>query len=176
MLITDNNNESYYRFFLNMSQVNGFKGFVGFSIRELNSYEMNLYCNESSNKIKSFPLLRKNHNFTSDFMLRTYSSGCYYYDPLKNEWSSEGVDIDADSTNLEQTSCLSSHLTEFAGGFIVLPAEINFDYVWANASFTRNPVIYTTVIVLCIVYILIAVLCRYYDVKKNLLQISQNKE
>jgi hypothetical protein len=33
------NNDSYYLFFLNMSQVNGFKGFVGYGIRELNESE-----------------------------------------------------------------------------------------------------------------------------------------
>jgi hypothetical protein len=158
------NKTDYYQISTNMSVASGHTGLIGIGIRELDQNESSILCNEQKQSLVSVLDQKKSNFFTSNFSIRIFLSGCYYYDQIKNEWSSEGVDIDADSTDLEQTHCLSSHLTEFAGGFIVLPAEINFDYVWANASFTRNPVIYTTVIVLCIVYILIAVLCRYHDV------------
>jgi hypothetical protein len=60
-----------------MSQINGFKGFVGCGIRELNESEINLYCSSSNtiNSAASIPLVQTQVNFTSDFLLRTYTSG-----------------------------------------------------------------------------------------------------
>ena len=78
-------------------------------------------------------------SFTSNFWLRTYASGCSH--------------------------CVSSHLTTFAGGFIVLPNAIDFNHVLANASFLQNPVIYSTVIALICLYILLGVWARWMDKK-----------
>ena len=52
-----------------MTQLNGYKGFVGYGIRELNESEINLYCS-LSNTISisaSIPLVQSQVNFTSDF-------------------------------------------------------------------------------------------------------------
>jgi hypothetical protein len=112
-------------FFQNMSQINGFKGFVGFNIRELDSNETHLYCSKNMrNKVTQLPLIQKRINFTSDFLLRSYTSGCYYYDIQTGKWSSNGMEIYED-TNLEQTHCSSSHLTSFAGGLSLTPSIIN---------------------------------------------------
>ena len=125
------NNDSFYLFFQNMTEINGFKGFVGYGIRELNSSEMNLYCS-NPNVIPSYvPLINTQVNFTSDFMLRAYSSGCYYYDVNTGKWNSDGMDIYED-TNLKQTHCMSTHLTAFAGGLVLVPSTIDFQYVFEN--------------------------------------------
>ena len=94
-----------------MTQINGYKGFVGYSIRELDSNELSLYCNSTDNNNTSLntpPFSQTKMNFTSDFMLRAYSSGCYYYDVKTGKWSSNGMDIYED-TNLIQTHCSSNH-------------------------------------------------------------------
>ena len=165
-LINDTNNnlnESYYMIFANMNKTNGFNGLVYISIRELDSNETSYLCNQTET-IQEPPISSYDYlNFTNNFYLRVYSSGCYYYDTKTNLWSSEGVDVLEQGTNEQYTHCESKHLTEFAGGFIVIPTEINFDYVWANASFLQNPIIYSTVIALCILYLLLAILLRYYD-------------
>lgn len=85
-------------------------------------------------------------------------------DTNTNDWSSIGMEILFDS-NLTHTHCQSSHLTTFAGGFVVLPNAIDFNNVWANASFLQNPVIYSTVIALVCLYILLGVWARWMDVK-----------
>jgi hypothetical protein len=54
-------------------------------------------------------------------------------------------------------------LTSFAGGFVVLPAKIDFNNVWENASFTKNPTIYATCIALVSLYIILAIWARYED-------------
>ena len=163
---SNNPNESYYMIFANMNKTNGYNGLVYISLRELDSNENNYLCNDPQANKNEPPISKSNYlNFTNNFYLRVYSSGCYFYDTKTNLWSSEGVEVLEEGTNLEYTHCESQHLTEFAGGFIVLPTEINFDYVWANASFLQNPIIYSTVIALCLLYLLLAILLRYYDVK-----------
>jgi hypothetical protein len=79
-----------------------------------------------------------------------------------NKWSSNGMEILSD-TNTTHTHCQSNHLTTFAGGFIVLPNAINFNYVWAHASFTQNLVIYCTCIALVAFYVLLGVWSLYKD-------------
>ncbi len=68
-----------------------------------------------------------------------------------------------EDTNLEMTHCSSNHLTSFAGGLVILPNEINFENVWANASFTQNPIIYSVVIAMICIYILFLVWARFMD-------------
>ena len=152
-----------------MSQFNGFKGLVGFSIRELSVTEKDLYCNGTLS-LKSFPLIQNQVNFSSNFMIRAYSSGCYYFDVNNGKWFSDGMEIFED-TDVKQTHCISTHLTSFAGGFVILPSAINFQYVFANASFTQNPLIYLTVIILTCVYILFAIWARFKD-KRDLKKLN----
>jgi len=104
--------------------------------------------------------------FTENFWLRIFSAGCYYLDTHTNMWSSYGMEILSD-TNLTHTHCQSNHLTTFAGGFLVLPPSIDFNYVWANASFLQNPVIYSTVIALICLYILLGIWSRWMDSKDD---------
>ena len=68
-------------------------------------------------------------------------------------------------TSLDQAHCLSTHLTTFAGGFLVLPEPLNWNYVFANADFMKNKTIYLTVIVLCALFILLMLYARYKDRK-----------
>ena len=145
-----------------MSKVNGFNGFVGYSIRELSMDELNIYCLNKSYLLNSPPLSIT--NFTSDFMVRAYSSGCYYYDLNTGKWSSNGIDVYED-TNLTQTHCSSNHLTSFAGGLVLLPSEINFQYAFSNPSPISNPFIYSTIILIGCFYILFAMWARWMDLK-----------
>lgn len=68
-------------------------------------------------------------------------------------------------TTVHQTVCYCSHLTTFAGGWVVVPNTIDWSYVFANADFLTNPTIYITVIVTGALYIIFAILARYKDKK-----------
>jgi hypothetical protein len=143
--------------------VNGYKGFVGYGIRELNQNETSLFCSQN-NQITSFPLIDKQVNFTSDFYLRAYTSGCYYYDVNSRKWLADGMTLLKD-TNLHQTHCSSIHLTSFAGGLVVMPNNINFQYVFANAAFSKNYTIYFTLIIFALIYIFFAIWALLMDAK-----------
>jgi len=170
-------NESFYMFFQNMTQINGYKGFVGYSLRELSSQELVTYCSSSTIQSQNkLPVIQTKVNFTNDFMVRSYSSGCYYYDTNAGKWLSNGMDIYED-TNLD-ILCMTTHLTSFAGGLVILPSAINFQYVFANSSPTNNPLIYSTVLLITCIYILFAIWSRYMDMqdekKMNLVPLKDN--
>ncbi|RNA25490.1 polycystin-1-like isoform X2, partial [Brachionus plicatilis] len=139
-------------FFMNISQVKGHKGFTGYGIRQLTQTELDSHCPNSS--LTEPPVISNDSQlFTSDFSVRVYTSGCYYLDKYSGKWRSDGMEILPDST-LEMAHCQSTHLTQFAGGLVVLPSKINFEHVFANASFLQNPVIYSTVIAILALYVI----------------------
>lgn len=140
---------------------------VGYGFRELNSDEYQTYCvNNTSSESTDPPVLADSTNFTSllsqTIWKRVYATGCYYINDTSLSYSSYGLEVLSDS-NSTSTHCVSSHLTEFAGGMVVLPNSIDFENVWANASFTKNMTIYLTVIIICSLYILLFIVCRYKD-------------
>ena len=66
-------------------------------------------------------------------------------------------------TNFTIACCLTTHNTEFAGGFVTLPSAIDFNEVFANASFMQNPTIYATIIALVGLYTLLAIFSLFMD-------------
>ena len=68
-------------------------------------------------------------------------------------------------TNLYQTQCFSNHPTTSAGGFVILPKAVNWQYVFANADFMRNKTIYLTIICVTVIYLLLIIYARYNDRK-----------
>jgi polycystin 1L2 len=115
---------------------------------------------------------------SSDLELRIFQSGCYYMDTTDGSYKSDGTEVLAD-TNIHSTHCQVTHCTEFAGGFIVLPAPINFEEVFANASIDRNPIIYATVFTIIGLYVILAVVCRILDMrdkkKKGITMLNEDK-
>ncbi len=111
--------------------------------------------------------------------MRTYTACCYYLD-RNNIWQTEGLVVSISiifntidyvlikvgpKTNHNQTQCLSTHLTIFTGGFLVLPSPINWNYVFSHADFIQNKTIYSSVICISILYLLLIIYARYKDKK-----------
>jgi hypothetical protein len=70
-----------------------------------------------------------------------------------------------EKTDDRETQCFSTHLTTFAGGFIVLPKPINWSYVFANADFMKNKTVYLTIITVSVLFIILLIYGRYKDKK-----------
>jgi hypothetical protein len=155
-------NELIYRIFISPKSINGFKGQLVYGVRELDLNEHNNYCINNLNA--SISALASNNftNFTDNFEILSYLSGCYYIDTQTGKWSSSGMEILEDSNTL-YTHCLTEHLTEFAGGLVVLPSAIDFNYVFAHASIADNPIIYAAVVVMFGLYALVSVLAFWMD-------------
>ena len=153
-------NDSIYRYFLDNHHTEGHRSLV-FGLRELNSTELTDFCSNQS--IQNPPIINERFNFTSNYELRIFSSGCYYLDS-NQQWKSDGLTV-GPLTNEEITQCFSTHLSTFASGFAVLPTPINWNYVFANADFFRNQTVYLTVICVFVIYILLMIYARYKDRK-----------
>ena len=84
----DLTNDSIYTYFIDNQQTSDHQSIV-FGLRELNSTETFNFCsNLSSNN--NPPITNKRFDFTSNYQLRIYTSGCYYFDQ-NNQWKSDGL-------------------------------------------------------------------------------------
>lgn len=169
-LVTESG-KTFYKMFSNMSANTNSDTLVGYGFRQLTAQEFTSYCSSSPStpiSLTQAPILDSSYDFTSlmssPVAKLIYGAGCYYLDESSMSYSSWGVEVLSDS-NTTHTHCVSYHLTEFAGGFVVLPDTIDFDNVWANASFTQNLTIYLTVIIVSCLYLILLVWCRYMDWK-----------
>ena len=91
-----------YTYFLDNQLTQNHQSLV-FGLRELNS----TYCFNSSSM--NPPITNQRYNFTSNYELRIYSSGCYYLDE-NNQWNGKGLRV-GPLTNHQQTQCFLTHLT-----------------------------------------------------------------
>ena len=151
-----------------------------FGVRELNTTELTRHC---SNASVTAPITDRPFNFTANYEVRTFTSGCFYSDS-NHRWQSEGLLVSFQCisqsrmhwwmirsfqvgplTNEKQTQCYSTHLRTVAGGFLVLPAPIDWNYVFANADFAKNKTIYLTVIIMAVLYIALVIYARRKDRK-----------
>ena len=163
----DLTSESLYTYFIDNEQTLDHQSLI-FGLRELNSTEMISSCLNASRQ--SLPVTNERFSFTCNYELRLYTSGCYYLDE-NNRWKFNGMQVGS-LTNHYQTQCYSTHLTEFASGFRVLPEPINWNYVFANGDFLKNKTIYLTVIIISILYILLIIYSRLYD-RKDLEKVTK---
>ena len=81
--------ENIYNYFLNNQQTSNHQSLI-FGLRELNSTELNHYCLNFS--LINPPIINQRINFTSNYELLMYTSGCYYLDANYN-WQSDGLTV-----------------------------------------------------------------------------------
>ncbi|VDP65472.1 unnamed protein product [Schistosoma curassoni] len=81
-------------------------------------------------------------------------------------------------TTVQQTQCICDEFSTFTSGWFELPNSIDFNYVFANIDFNKNPTLYATEISLCIIFLLILIWARREDIKDieklTVTQLSEN--
>lgn len=83
----DLTNENIYTYFIDNRRILNHQS-VTYGLRELNSVEIKDYC--SNTPINNSPIFNEPFNFSSDYELRIYMSGCSYLD-ANNRWQSDGL-------------------------------------------------------------------------------------
>lgn len=68
-------------------------------------------------------------------------------------------------TEVSRTQCRCSHATVFGGGLVVQPNKIDWNFVFSNAEFYKNPTLYIAEIVTLVVFVLAAIWARHQDRK-----------
>ena len=74
-------------------------------------------------------------------------------------------------TTIRETQCLCNHLTSFGSDFVVPPNTIDFNTVFSAEKFLESLPVFTTVIVVILLYIGVMVWARRED-KKDLIKVS----
>lgn len=64
-------------------------------------------------------------------------------------------------------------MTAFGAGLFIVPNSIDFNYIFAHASFEDNLTIYMTMIITLTLWILILIWARYHDIKDEKRLISR---
>ena len=100
----DLKNDDLHTFFIDNQQTTGHQSVI-FGMRELTANESRVLCRNAS-AIVDPPIFDEPFNFTANYKLRTYLSGCYYLDDNK-QWQCDGLKV-GPLTNLRQTQCFSS--------------------------------------------------------------------
>ena len=83
----DLTNASLYTYFIDNQQTLARESIV-FGLRELNATEIADRCSRTS--VPSLPITDQRRNFSANYELRLYTSGCYYLD-ANHEWQSDGL-------------------------------------------------------------------------------------
>ncbi|ESN95043.1 hypothetical protein HELRODRAFT_124863, partial [Helobdella robusta] len=68
-------------------------------------------------------------------------------------------------SRIKKTVCLCNHLTSFSGGFVVQPNTLDWSFIFANADIAKNPTLYSTVIIIGLLYLLALIWARWKDKK-----------
>lgn len=80
-----------YQYFLDNEQTMKHQSLI-FGLRELNGSESSPFCmNRSlSRQTRTLPITDQPFNFTANYGLRIYTSGCYYIND-QGEWKADGL-------------------------------------------------------------------------------------
>ncbi|CAH1793770.1 unnamed protein product [Owenia fusiformis] len=110
-------------------------------------------------------------NATGEFSIKTFQRSCSSFDPTQNKYTDYGMVVQPKTGTDSSLKCASTHLTTFAGGWVVAPNTIDWDFVFANMDFAKNLTIYIFMIVIFTLYILVAIWARRQD-KKDILKLG----
>lgn len=86
---SDLTDEGLYKHFIDNQRV-GHHQFVVYALREMNASEVITFCSATSTTLPLPSRFTTIRNFTSDYELRAYTSGCYYLNE-EDEWQSDGL-------------------------------------------------------------------------------------
>ena len=153
--------EGVYTHFLDNLKTAGHQSVI-FGMRQLNTTEADRGCINPSGSTDP-PRSDQPFRFTDNYQLRLYTFGCFYLD-ADHRWRSDGLQV-GPLTNLTHTQCLSTHLTTFASGFLLLPEPINWNYAFTNATANRDQVAYLMVVGASIFCLLLMIIDCFRDKK-----------
>ena len=91
LLLLDLTKNDVYRHFLDNQLVSQHQSVV-YGLRELNATETQQFCSNTSTAASFHKRFDTPWNFSSNYELRAYTSGCYYLDS-DNNWQSVGLTV-----------------------------------------------------------------------------------
>lgn len=83
--------EEFYRYYIDTEKTIHHQSII-FGVRELDDVEFTQFCLNTTIPIDLPNIFNSSRNFTENYELRTYTSGCLYLDQ-KNNWRSDGLKV-----------------------------------------------------------------------------------
>ncbi|ESO89018.1 hypothetical protein LOTGIDRAFT_228960 [Lottia gigantea] len=162
-IIPDNSAVDPYRYtyFLDNKKINDYIGTVYIGVRQLDPSE---YTANYQTALDLPNYEKGTGNPSEKYKIRVFSTGCYFFDKDINDWSSKGCWVGPKTDELV-THCFCNHLTTFAGGWVVVPNTIDWNFVFSNSDFSKNPTLYITEIVIAALYLIAVIWARREDKK-----------
>lgn len=105
-----------------------------------------------------------NEFLTETYTFRAYTGGCYYFNKSTELW--EGVGQTVYNISKDETGCGTDHLTSFGSGWFPVVNTIDFDFIFAHASFEDNLTIYMCLIITLLLY-LIGMIWAFFKDRKD---------
>ncbi|CAH1789073.1 unnamed protein product [Owenia fusiformis] len=96
------------------------------------------------------------------YSLKFWLGNCMFWDDGKTKWSTDGCTIHSTSTYFH-TKCSCNHLTSFGAHFSLVPNTLGHRNVEDFFSISDNPVMFSLIICISIVYIILLYICWRAD-------------
>ncbi|KAH9492781.1 hypothetical protein Btru_024701 [Bulinus truncatus] len=156
----DPSSKNAYTVVITNVDLNGRKGKWWFGTREREKIDINSPV--PTNQEIAAKYKNGSGEFKNNYNLTLWTSGCFYVNENDSDWNSDGCEVSRESTQ-DKTICLCNHMTTFAGGFIVVPNTIDWNFVFSHADFLSNPTLYITEIFIAVVFALAFYMARQKD-------------
>ncbi|XP_061175461.1 uncharacterized protein LOC133184410 [Saccostrea echinata] len=150
-----------YTCFVGSDVINGYQGQVTIGVRQMSGVEHDYYISKS-HVPPTFP--PGSGAFSTNYTIQTVSSTCRFFNETIQDWDTRGCEV-GPLTNRKHIHCVCTHMTTFAGGWVVVPNTIDWNFVFSNMDFFKNPTLYITEIVIFVVYTIAVIWARYKDKK-----------
>ena len=106
---------------------------------------------------------------TPTYHLQIYIGGGYYFDENSDNWDGTGTGV-INSTKTV-TAIRTNHLSSFASGFLPEPNVIDFEFVFANASFQDNLTLFFLLII-CYIFFIVGLIWAIFKDKSDTKSVS----
>ena len=69
------------------------------------------------------------------------------------------------NTTYYTTTYISSHMTLYGAGFFVQPNAVDFKFIYAQSDFQDNILVYSTILISIILYMLFLIMAKIKDLR-----------
>ncbi|XP_059084074.1 uncharacterized protein LOC131881274 [Tigriopus californicus] len=170
-----NKDEGFIDWFIPAESINNRTGKWYFGVASVADVKGNLtelFADQTCNDLNIGKDWLQDDFNTTTYTLQTYTSGCYYFNTSIEVWESIGVTV-YNASKLE-SGCGTNHLSSYGSGWFPEVNTIDFEFVFAHASFEDNLTIYMLLIITFLLYIIgmiFAIIQDLRDEKKLLVPV-----
>ncbi|KAL4239265.1 hypothetical protein ACF0H5_000082 [Mactra antiquata] len=160
----DDNGYDPYSVFVDSKTIGDNTGVLLFGTRELRPNELNHYVSmdnlpPTTEELKKW---KDDRRMTMNCTMLAEVYTCGASSDYGTAVSSAGL-RPLPSSSKNEVICETTHLTTFGGGWAVAPNTIDWNFIFSNADFLKNPTLYVTEIVIAVAYIIAMIWARRKD-------------